>query len=144
MPILLSRRYESSSYDIEDTDDNNNRTKAIYWEYETYRMFDESFEDCLNSNVFTVKGYNMGKYVIEHLDVILDASNMTIKSQLDVLNFIYQHTISLNSTSSIETENMKIPIPEWGGFQRMSSKLNLLQLQIFLKNVYIRTYLYII
>ena len=82
----------------------------------------------------------MGKYVIGHLDVILDAFNMNIKSQLDVLNFIYQHTISLNSTSSIETENIKIPIPACGGFQRMPSKLNLLQIQIFIKNVYIRTH----
>ena len=50
-------------------------------------MFDNPFQDCLKSNVSTVKWYNLEKYVMGHLYVSQDEPKMTIQSQLGVLKF---------------------------------------------------------
>ena len=64
MPILLSGGAELTSGVSEDPDDNTIFTKATGWEDEPYDIFEDPFEVFLNSNVFTVEGCNMNKYVI--------------------------------------------------------------------------------
>ena len=69
IPNLIYRGTESTYYGSEDSDDNNISTNTTDLEGDTYYMFDEPFEYCLNCNVLTVQGYNMERYVIGHLDV---------------------------------------------------------------------------
>ena len=54
-----------SSYDISEYPDYKNIiNKANYWDDDPYDIFDDTFEDLINSNAFTIKGYIMDKYVM--------------------------------------------------------------------------------
>ena len=64
MTSLLPKVYVSSSDVIYEPNENTIINKENYWDYEPYNMFDNQFEDLLNSNVFTVKGYIMDKYLM--------------------------------------------------------------------------------
>ena len=61
---LLPKVYVSSSNVIYDPNENTIINKENYWDDEPYNMFDNQFEDLLNSNYFTVKGYIMDKYLM--------------------------------------------------------------------------------
>ena len=77
------------------------------WEDEPWEMFDKLFEDFLNSNFFTVQGYNMDKYVMEHIDVSQCAPKLNIQSQFSVLKFIDNCVRSLKSKSPIAPEDFE-------------------------------------
>ena len=92
MTSILPKVSVSSSDIIEYPDYNNIINKANDWDDDPYDMFDDTFEDLINSNAFTIKGYFMDKYVLQHLDVVQDETKLNIKCQLDVLKFIDHRT----------------------------------------------------
>ena len=64
MTSILPKLSVSSSYVIYEPNDNTIINKANYWDDDPYNMFDDTFEDLINSNAFTVKGYIVDKYVM--------------------------------------------------------------------------------
>ena len=64
MTSLLPKVAVSSSDVSEYPNYNTIINKTNDWDDDPYDMFDEPFEDLLNSNVFTVQGYIMDKYLM--------------------------------------------------------------------------------
>ena len=64
MTSLLPKVAVSSSDVSEYPDDNTIINKTNDWDDDPYNMFDDPFEDLLNSNFSIVQGYIMDKYVM--------------------------------------------------------------------------------
>ena len=64
MTSILPKLSVSSSYVSYEPNENTIINKENYWDDDPYDMFDDTFEDLINSNAFTVKGYIVDKYVM--------------------------------------------------------------------------------
>ena len=64
MTIILPKVSVSSSDISEYPDYNTIINKENDWDDDPYNMFDDTFEDLINSNAFTVQGYIMDKYLM--------------------------------------------------------------------------------
>ena len=64
MTSIFSKLVLSSSDVSYEPNDKTIINKANDWDDDPYDIFDEPFEDLLNSNVFTIQGYIIHKYVM--------------------------------------------------------------------------------
>ena len=98
---------DNSSSNINSDDNTAISTKGTEWDDVSEEILDDTFDKCLESNIFTVQVYDMDKYVMNLLQADGNLPTLSIQSQLNVLCFINYRARANKRTAKIEPPDLE-------------------------------------